>query len=403
MTSTDAALHRKLPPDIYHAIFEHAPTPLAIMEEDGTICLANMQFSSEMGYAKEEIEGKMTWGMFVVPEQPGISKKRRRERDTQKEAALTPGTCKLKRRDGTIIHGVFRTRAIPETNKTICSRTDVIGLQQGENELEENGRHYQAAFEASPIGVAIVSLEGRWLHVNPSFCNSLGYSEEELLTKTFQDITHPEDIENNLEHQKRLIDDQISYYQIEKRYIHRDGYIVWATLHVSIARDPRGYPLYFIGQMEDITERKLFEQKMQTALITDELTGLYNKRGFLEHGLEQLNLASGRAKVSTLFLVVLDGMKEVNEALGQKQGDAMIKAMGQMLLEAFRGKGVVGRTGGVEFSVLIEDATEVEAAQIDDCIARFELAHGGNPSIRLKVRAARCLRSDDLLPELQHP
>ncbi len=402
MTSTDSALHEKLPSDIYHAIFEHAPTPLAIIEEDGTICLTNMEFSKEMGYPKEEIEGKMTWEMFVIPEQSGISEKRRREPAARKDAVLTPGTCRLKRRDGTAVCGVFRTRAIPETNKTICSGTDATGLRQGEKELEENGSHFQAAFEASPIGVAIVSLEGRWLHVNPSFCNSLGYSEEELLTKTFRDITHPEDIENDLEHVKRLIDDQISYYQIEKRYIHRDGYTVWAILHVSLVRDSRGYPLYFIGQMEDITERKWFEQKMQTALITDELTGLYNKRGFLERGLEQLKPASDRAKVSTLFLVTLDGMKEVNEARGQKQGDAMIKEIGQMLQEAFRGKGTVGRTGGVEFSVLIEDATEVEAAQIDDCIARFELARGGNPSIRIRVRAARCLRSDDLLPELQH-
>jgi PAS domain S-box-containing protein/diguanylate cyclase (GGDEF)-like protein len=402
MSSPDATLRQKLPSDIYHAVFEHAPTPLAIMEEDGTISLANMQFSKETGYPKEEIEGKMTWEMFVVPEQPEISEGRRRGHDVQEGAVLMPGTCRLKRRDGTIMHGMFRTRAIPETDKTICSGIDVTALRHGGKEPEENGRHFQAAFEASPIGVAIVSLEGRWLHVNPAFCNSLGYAEAELLTKTFQDITHPEDIENDLEHQKRLIDDQIPYYQIEKRYIHRDGYTVWAALHVSIARDSRGYPLYFIGQMEDITERKWLEQKMQTALITDELTGLYNKRGFLEHGLERLKPASGRAKVSTLFLVSLDGMKEVNEAAGQKRGDAMIKEMGQMLLEAFRTDGVVGRTGGVEFSVLVEDATHAEAVRIDDCVARFERAHREDPSIRVKVRTARCLRSDDLFPELQH-
>jgi PAS domain S-box-containing protein/diguanylate cyclase (GGDEF)-like protein len=402
MTPADSALYRNLPSDIYHAIFEHAPTPLAIMEEDGTICLANMQFSKEMGYSREEIEGKMTWEMFVIPERPGISEKRRKEHDAQHEAALTPGTCKLKRRDGTIVHGVFRTGAIPETNKTICSGIDVTGLGQDEKEREENGRHFRAAFEASPIGVAIVSLKGRWLHVNPSFCNSLGYSEKELLTKTFRDITHPEDIENDIEHLKHLIDDQISCYQIEKRYVHRDGYTVWAILHVSIVRDSRGYPLYFVGQMEDITERKWSEQKMQTALITDELTGLWNKRGFLKHGLEQLRLVFDRANVSTLFLVTLDGMKEVNEARGQKQGDAMITEIGQMLREAFTGKGTTGRTGGVEFSVLIEDATEVEAAQIDDCIARFELIRREKPSVRLKVRAARCLRGDDLLAELEH-
>ena len=73
----------------------------------------------------------------------------------------------------------------------------------------------------------------------------------------------------------KLIDDQIPYYRLEKRYYHRDGYIVWGALSVSLVRDARGYPLYFVGQIEDITEKKLLEEKVHTMSITDELTGLY--------------------------------------------------------------------------------------------------------------------------------
>lgn len=399
--SSSSVVNQELPSDIYHSIFEHSPMLLAIIEEDGTICLANTQFSEEVGYPREEIEGKMTWGMFAIPEQPETSGKGHREGNVQKDAALLLSACKLKRRDGTVAHSVFRTGAIPKTNKTICSGINVAVLKQGGAELEENERHFRAAFEASPIGVAIVSLDGRWLRVNPALCNSLGYSENELLAKTFHDITHPDDVQNDLEHLKRLVDDQISYYQIEKRFVHRDGYTVWAILHVSIVRDSRGYPLYLIGQMEDITERKWLEDRMQTALMTDELTGLYNRRGFVECGVEQLKRASNQAKPAILFLVTLDGMKEVNQALGQKQGDAMLREIGHMLREASKGKGTVGRTGGVEFSVLIVDATEVEATQIDHCIARFEQAHRGAPSLRISVHAKRCSMRDDLLRDLE--
>ena len=72
-----------------------------------------------------------------------------------------------------------------------------------------------------------------------------------------------------------MIDDQIPYYRLEKRYYHRDGYIVWGALSVSLVRDARGYPLYFVGQIEDITEKKLLEEKVHTMSITDELTGPY--------------------------------------------------------------------------------------------------------------------------------
>ena len=141
---------------------------------------------------------------------------------------------------------------------------DVTDRKRTEEALKESESCFKGAFEASGIGMALVALDGCWLKVNQSLCDMLGYSEQELLAKTFQDITHPGDLENDLEYIEKLMDDQIPYYRLEKRYYHRDGYIVWAALSVSLARDARGYPLYFVGQIEDITERKLLEEKLQT-------------------------------------------------------------------------------------------------------------------------------------------
>ena len=95
--------------------------------------------------------------------------------------------------------------------------------------------------------------EGRWLRVNPALCEIVGYSEDELLHMTFQEITHPDDLVNDLRHLEGLLASQIDAYQMEKRYIHKRGHLIWVHLSVSLVRGPDGRPLYQVGLIEDIT------------------------------------------------------------------------------------------------------------------------------------------------------
>ena len=135
-------------------------------------------------------------------------------------------------------------------------------LRSGEA-LEESQERFRAAFESSGIGMALVRPDGRWLQVNPALCRILGYSEEALQRKTFQEITHPEDLEADLAQVRRLLAGEFTHYVMEKRYFHKDGHIVWVLLTVSLVRDARATPLYFVSQIEDITERKATEGKLQ--------------------------------------------------------------------------------------------------------------------------------------------
>jgi PAS domain S-box-containing protein len=118
--------------------------------------------------------------------------------------------------------------------------------------------------------MALVSPDGHWLKVNRALCDLVGYPETELLVRTFQDITHPEDLAADLENVRRMITGEIRTYQMEKRYVHARGHLVTVLLNVSLVRDGQGQPRYFISQIQDITERKrlearLFEsQKMET-------------------------------------------------------------------------------------------------------------------------------------------
>jgi diguanylate cyclase (GGDEF)-like protein/PAS domain S-box-containing protein len=123
--------------------------------------------------------------------------------------------------------------------------------------------HFRSAFTYSAIGMALVSLEGRWLAVNQSVSAMLGYTPEELLQTTFQALTHPDDLAADLEHVQRLIAGAIPTYTMEKRYLHKDGQIVCALLSVSLVRDGGGQPRYFISQIQDVTQRKQAEEALR--------------------------------------------------------------------------------------------------------------------------------------------
>jgi PAS domain S-box-containing protein len=142
---------------------------------------------------------------------------------------------------------------------TVILRDDTE-RKRAEEALRESEERFRTAYENAPIGMALVGLDGRLVHVNRSLCEIVGYSEKELFTKTFQDITYPEDLEMDLANVRGLLQGEIDSYQIEKRYIHKKGHLVTGLLTGSLVRGSRGEPLYFIGQVQDISERKRLER-----------------------------------------------------------------------------------------------------------------------------------------------
>lgn len=135
--------------------------------------------------------------------------------------------------------------------------------QQVEEALRESEERFRSAFDSAAIGMALVALDGRWLKVNRALCEIVGYSEEELLATTFQAITHPDDLDTDLDYVRQLLEGKIRSYEMQKRYFHKLGHVVWILLSGSLVRDAEGKPLYFIGQVQDITLRKQTEQALQ--------------------------------------------------------------------------------------------------------------------------------------------
>jgi PAS domain S-box-containing protein len=122
--------------------------------------------------------------------------------------------------------------------------------------LRESERKFNVAFEHCALGMALVSLEGYWVEVNPALVRLLGYSKSELQASDFQTLTHPEDLARDLADLNRTLTGEIDHYELEKRYIHKAGRLVEASLTASLVRSPEGEPLYFISQVMDLTDRK---------------------------------------------------------------------------------------------------------------------------------------------------
>lgn len=131
-----------------------------------------------------------------------------------------------------------------------------VARRQAEAELQASEERFRSAFDYATIGMALVALDGRYLQVNRSLCTILGYTEQELLQTTFQAITNCDDVSTSLAYARQLLNREISACQLEKRYTHKLGHTVWVLLGVSLARDGTGKPLYFIAQIQDITERR---------------------------------------------------------------------------------------------------------------------------------------------------
>jgi diguanylate cyclase (GGDEF)-like protein/PAS domain S-box-containing protein len=253
--------------------------------------------------------------------------------------------------DGEVLGGVAVSR-------------DVTSRKHAEEARRHAQERFELVFEQAPIGMALLTTEGRWVRVNQALLAITGYTTDELLAKTLEEVTHPDDLAGELEHIRQLLAGEIRDYQMEKRYFHARGHVISTTLSVSLVRDRQGRPLHFIAQIQDITERKLIEERLRHLAEHDPLTGLHNRR-LLERALA-LQVARCRRHDEHAALLVLDvdGFKQVNDTYGHRAGDELLKALAAELTRRLRGTDTVARIGGDEIAVLLPGTDGAAGAKV---------------------------------------
>ena len=263
--------------------------------------------------------------------------------------------------------------------------------------LRETEAHFRNAFDYAAIGMALVSPQGGWLRVNRSLCDLVGYTERELLESNFQAVTHPGDLGNDLANLYRLLQGETPTSHVEKRYVHRLGQIVWALNSVSLVRDSDDQPAHFIFQIQGITERKRAEAALQSLSLVDELTGLYNRRGFLAVTEQHLAAIRRNKKMPVILYADLDGLKVINDSLGHHEGDRALVKAAEIFKETFRSSDIIARIGGDEFVVLAAIGPEESAEFLTNRLQEnFKAASAQwNHSYDLSVSVGRALFDDD--------
>ena len=161
------------------------------------------------------------------------------------------------------LHGNWlRVRCTPQGDNIVLAINNISPIVIEELAQSASEIRFSAAFDNAAIGMAIVSLDGHWLEVNDVLVLMLGYNSEEFKRMTFQEMTHPDDLADDLARTAQLLNGEIEHFKMQKRYFHKNGTLIWAELYVALIREPDGAPANLITQIEDISSRKLIEQQL---------------------------------------------------------------------------------------------------------------------------------------------
>lgn len=302
---------------------------------------------------------------IIYPEDQPLMREHHENISAQEEGCLD---IRIVRKDSDVRWIAHGCRAVYGSDGRFLGRrasnrdiTDRKLIEQSLREAEERSR---LSFESAAIGMALVSIEGRFMEVNPALCNIVGYPYAELTKKTFQEITHPDDLDADLGYAQQLITGERTSYQMEKRYFHKDGHVIWILLTGSCVRDTQGEFLYFIAQIQDITDRKVAEEQVWQLAYFDTLTRLPNRRMLLD----RLNIGLTQAKrfhrsLAVMFLD-LDNFKTINDTLGHDVGDELLKEVAMRITTCVRSGDTVARQGGDEFIIVLPEISGANDASL---------------------------------------
>ncbi len=342
----------------FRATFNYAGMGIAHDGPDGRFAQVNQKLCDMLGYSRDELRG-MTISDITHPQDKGVLQEQR-DRLVAGEIPAFSVERRCVHKDGSVI---LTNRTVTLVRDTAGKPLYFIRLIEDITERRQAEERYRATFEQAAVGIAHTGLDRRFLQVNQKFCEMLGYTRDEMLTMCTNQIAHPDEQERRVE-TRRALAGEIDTYSGEKRYIRKDGAMLWVNRTVSMARDSAGNPRYFIRVVEDISKRRQLQDDLERLAHYDSLTSLPNReliRDRLVHALEQ---ARRRARIVGVMFIDLDRFKIVNDTLGHGVGDQLLRLVSARLAKCVRGEDTVGRLGGDEFAIILTEIADKECAAL---------------------------------------
>ncbi len=216
--------------------------------------------------------------------------------------------------------------------------------------------------------MAVVGTDFNYIQINKAYGDIIGYTTKELFDMVHKDFIYPEDQEADTPYVKEMYEGKIDSFRSTKRYIHKDGHIVWGEATVSIIRDEEGKPKYYITQIQDITATKKAEEELRQArdqaevlACTDHLTECLNRRAFILRLQKELESAKRIGSQTAMILVDIDLFKRVNDQFGHLAGDYVLQKFSERIKQSVRTYDFIGRYGGEEFIICLPESDSEHA------------------------------------------
>lgn len=316
-----AAAELQLSERRFRAVFDAMFELMGVVMPDGTVIDVNEAALRFAGLAAADVIGRKMWDTLYFQTSEAT-------RELARQAVQRSACGEIVRCEIEILGAGGRTMPVDFSIKPVYDERgeivmlvpegrDISERRLSEQILRESEDRFRTMFSEAPIGIALVSTDGRFLEVNEALCSIVGYEAEELMALRFQDITHPDDLEPDLALVQRLLAGEIPRYRMMKRYFHKRGHIVHIQLDVSLIRTPEGEPKYFVSQIQDVSERVALDrllsaekERLQVALsaITDAvlITDVEGRIKFFNPIAERLLGCAPRQAIGAMVAEIVD-------------------------------------------------------------------------------------------------
>jgi len=349
----------------YQKLVETAHEGIWMVDVEDRATFVNQRMADLLGYTVEEMLGRS-------PSEFYFSEAGRQERDEHRkrsrEGIRESREVVYRRRDGEPLWAVVATTPILRDGNRLEGIlgmvTDITARVKAEENLRASERLFRSLFNESPAGQILSSSDRKIVAVNRAFCEMTGYTESEILQQGWDAITPPDDQGGIFASFERLWSGELNAMQMERRYLRKDGSLLWGQVSVARVPDDSGRARYVIDQVQNISDRKQAQQALEHQALHDALTGLPN-RVLARDRLDQAILLARRQQTRVALLIIdLDHFKEVNDTFGHQAGDQLLRQVGERFMAELRETDTVARLGGDEFAIVLLAADAAAAGLV---------------------------------------